>query len=124
MSDENAVQEKTELSLGQRVAANKVIADDINKAGNGLSARVWTVAGKSQTGVNIYKESLQFATATVNGGGFIALRNYLVGTKQALLEELVPFGIEKNQWTVTVNEYKQYSGNKFDMSRITATAQA
>lgn len=124
MSDENEVQEKTELSLGQRVAANKVIEGDINKAGGGLSAKVWTVAGKSQTGINIYKDGLQFATATVNGGGFIALRNYLVGTKPALLEALVAFGIEKNQWTVTVPEYKVYSGNRFDMSRIAATAQA
>jgi hypothetical protein len=124
MSDENAVQEKTELSLGQRVAANKVIEGDVNKAGNGLSAKTWTVAGKSQTGVNVYKDGLQFATLTVNGGGFIKLRNYLTGTKPALLEALAAFGAEVDQYTVKVPEYKVFSGNRFDMSRISAQAQA
>jgi hypothetical protein len=122
MSNENAETEQNDLSLGQRVAANKVIAEDINKAGQGLSAKVWTVAGKSQTGVNIYKDGLQFATATVNGAGFIKLRNFLVGTKPALLATLEGFGIEKDQYTVSVPEYKVYSGNKFDMARIQASA--
>ncbi len=123
MSDENgSTTEVTELSLGQRVAANKEISERINKGGNGLSAKVWTVAGKSQTGINIYKDGLQFATATVNGGGYIKLRNYLVGTKPALLDGLQAFEIEKDQYTVTVPEYKVYSGNKYDMSRIQASA--
>jgi hypothetical protein len=110
-----------ELTKGQRLAACDALASDINAAGGGLSAKTWQVQGANKVGISIFKDGLQYATATVNGKGYIAFRNVLKNAPTALVESLKQFGIESNPKfpPTEVNEYKVFTGgNRFDLSRI------
>lgn len=111
MSNENV-----KLTAAQRVAANKVVANDINKAGIGFAAEVWTQADKGYSGVSVSKDGKKVAMLTINAAGFQKVRSYLRGTD---ISALAPLGFVPDQYTTIETEYKG-GGKKFDLARLNA----
>lgn len=116
MSNEAATQE---LSLSQRVSANKILEGDLKKAG--LGAETWTVTTgtKPGSGVNVFtKDGEQFARITVNQKGFIKVRDYIeaLATPELMGKVAEATGAQIDLHTQKVLKYN--SANKFDFSRV------
>jgi hypothetical protein len=106
------------LTFGQRVAACKIIANDINKAGNGLSAQTWTTKSpKEGTGIAAYNEGEKVAILTVNGRGYLTMRSYIKTLDPSVLVKLESYGFTPGKFTEPVETY-QGPGKRFDSSRL------
>lgn len=111
MSDTN---EKTSLTPAQRLAANKVVANDINAASIGFTAEVWSQPDKGYSGVSVSKDGKKVGMLTINAAGFQKIRSYLRGTDIAPLAQV---GFVPDSYTTVEQEYKG-GGKKFDLSRL------
>ena len=106
---------KTELSPAQRLAANKIVANDINAAGLGFNAETWAQPEKGYSGVSLTVDGRKVAMLTINAAGFCKIRSYLRGTD---ISALAKVGFTPDQFTTVEAEYKNAGGARFDVSRL------
>lgn len=114
--------EKVQLTLAQRVAANRLLEADLKKAG--LGAETWVVPSGPTPGtqVNVFdpESGVQFARITVGRAGFIQIRDYVEGTEPALMEKITEAtGAKVNQFSKAQKEpYATGGGVRFDLNRL------
>ncbi len=107
--------EKTTLSAAQRLAANKVVSNDINEAKLGFVAETWSQPDKGYSGVSLSIKGKKVAMLTINAAGFQKIRSYLVGTD---ISGLASVGFVPDQYTTVESAYKTAGGARFDVSRL------
>lgn len=106
---------KTSLTAAQRLAANKVVAKDINDANIGFKAETWSQVDKGYSGVSLSKGGKKVAMLTINAAGYQKIRSYLKGTD---ISALAGLGFVPDQYSTVETEYKSVGGAKFDISRL------